>query len=172
MRYGESAISFYFHELLFPPFVPIPPSPSIRATFSIQPRRYPLDYRLLFLRAHPAQLVLRVRRANNLFLLPSRNDLSFSAFHVTRFSDSLSPLYPSSIQRAQLVLRVYATLVSSTLCACFVLLFSPSSFSVLGFVLSFQSLVLYPHTDHPPSTLLAVTDRSPSIPRLPPTHHI
>lgn len=49
---------------------PIPPYPLIRATFSIQPRHHPLDYRLLFLRGHPVQLVLRVRRANNLFPSP------------------------------------------------------------------------------------------------------
>lgn len=131
MRYGESAISFYFHELLFPSFVPIPPSPSIRATFSIQPRRHPLDYRLLSLRAHPAQLVLRVRRANNLFPLPSRNDLLFLCISCNSL---LTPSVP-------FILRRYN--VRSSYCAC-----TPRSFPLPSAPASFCS------SPHPPSQSL------------------
>lgn len=72
----------------------------------------------------------------------------------------------------QFVLCVYATLISS-LCAFFVLLFSSFSISVLGStLLSFQSLVFYPHTDHSPSILFVLINHPPSIPRHPSTCRI
>lgn len=100
-------LSIFMSFFLF--FHPIPSYPSMCATSSIQPQCYPLDCKLLFLRAHPA----RALREQSFFSLLNSNNLSFSIFHILP-SDSL----------------LLCFFVDTTCCACTPRSFPPSSASL------------------------------------------
>lgn len=141
VHYRVPVISFYYLELLSLSFVLSHAISSIRAAFSIQPR-CPLDYRLLFLRAHPR--AARAPREQSIsFSLLDCNNLSFSTLHILP-SDFYSFFYPSLS-----VFFADAARVARVRHAHFLhplrlfLLFSSFSISVLRSLLSFQSLIFY-----------------------------
>lgn len=113
--------------------------PLIRATFSIQPQRYPPDYRLLFLRAHPAsQVSLRVRRASKLFSSPSSTVTISLSLHFTFSVPTPSILFILLRALCQRNMRNSCCTLPSSLCTFFALLFYSFSISVPRSMLSFH----------------------------------